>query len=182
MRTTPVTKVVLSVGIAVGLLAYVAIVDVGISAGRIHHGVHVGHVDVGGLTEAEAEARLAAEGEPLAAAPIVFSVEGFDCRFVPSELGWGPQPFDSARDAMSVGRGPLLDAAVERVRGWFGGVRIGWAGTPIAARVGRFLNQCEDLARAAGLVLDRPRLRFLIRRTIERWPRAQVFPLPLISG
>jgi hypothetical protein len=43
----------IGLGVA-GVLVYVLIVDFGISAGRIHHGVSVAGVDLRGLTEAEA--------------------------------------------------------------------------------------------------------------------------------
>lgn len=182
MKVAPVGKAALVIAIAVAFAAYALVVDLGMSAGQIHAGVTVRGLDVGGLTEAEAAALLEERGHLLQQTPIVFSTEGFDCRFVPAELGWGPQPFDTARSAMAVGRsGGWTQALADRWRAWTGGVDVPWAGSPDPGKVGRFLNQCEELAEGLGLELDRGRTRFLIRRTIETWPRAQILDLPVSS-
>lgn len=181
MQLSMISRVVLTAVVMVGIAAYAIVVDLGMNAGRIHTGVFVRGFDVGGLTEAEATAALEKQGELLQESPIVLSTEGFDCRFIPTELGWGPQPFDTARLAMQVGRsGGWTNALSERWRAWTSRVDVPWAGTPDAGKVGRFLNQCEELARGVGVTIDRGRTRFLIRRTIETWPRSQVVELPLM--
>ncbi len=162
-----------------GVVVYLVIVDYGISAGRIHHGVEVAGFDVGGMTFAEAEEYLTRQGEKLEDTPILFVAHGFDCRDVPRNLGWGPQPYDTAAAALDVGRGDVLTSLSERVRAWFGGVRIGWAGKPDPRKVGRFLNYCEENAAAVGAELNRAKLRYRVRRAIETWPRREFFRIPL---
>lgn len=173
-------RILLAVAGVLALGAYLVVVELGMSAGRIHHGVEVAGLDVGGLTFAEAEDYLAREGRKLEQQPIVFIANGFDCRDIPGRLGWGPQPYDTAAAALEVGRGDLFSAVRERVEAWFGGVRIGWAGKPDPRRVGRFLNYCEDNAAAAGAQIDRPKLRYRLRRAIETWPRRELFKIPLL--
>ncbi|HVF52461.1 MAG TPA: hypothetical protein VNC78_02530 [Actinomycetota bacterium] len=173
-------KALLALLVVIGVAAYIVVVDMGVSAGRIHAGVRLGTFDLGGLTEGEAADLLEEQGGEMETSPIVFSIEGFDCRFVPEELGWGPQPFDTAAAAMAVGRdggaGPVL---ADRARAWVSGIEIEWSGAPKPRAVNAWLDDCEELASAMGVTLDRARLRHDLKEAIETWPRPQVWPLPV---
>lgn len=162
------------------VLAYLVIVDLGVSAGRIHRGVAVRGIDVGGLTVVEAARKLSPIGADLAERPIVFTAPGVDCRFTPRELGWGPQAFDTAENALRVGRDHAPFGALwDRLRAWVSGVEVGWSDSPDPARVGRFLNGCEERVESVGASLDRGQMRFQIRRAIGYWPYEQIYELPL---
>lgn len=179
-RVSRVARVLLVAGVVVALLGYLVVVDLGVNAGRIHYGVSVDHVYVGGLTAPEAVARLAERGELLKNTVVAFSVPGVNCYFVPGDLGWGPQPADTTKIALDVGRADApFGALVDRVRAWAGGVEVGWAGAPNAKKVGRFLNDCEKRAEGQGLTLNRGQLRYRVRRAIVTWPRPISFRLPL---
>lgn len=179
MRLSPAVKTVVIVFGVVTVIAYVLLLEFAINAGRVHRGVDVEGFAVGGLNYAEAAAALEDRGTAMKLAPMIFTTEGFDCRFTPEDIGWGPQPADTADAAMEVGRdGGVLDALRERMKAWTDGVRVEWAGSPDTAKVGRELNRCEKLAAGLGLEIDRPKLRYAIKKTIVTWPRNPV-PIPL---
>ena len=177
-------KTRLALGI-VGLVAvagYAVVVDLGMHAGRVHRGVTVAGFDVGGLTEVEAFEALREHQALLEDTPVVFLANGFDCRALPADLGWSPQPFNTARDAMEVGRGGVFAGLGERVDAWLGGYKIGWAGTVDPAKVDEFLDYCEENAMVVNATIDRPKLRYRIRRAIVTYPRTPLmFKVPLES-
>ena len=172
-------KVLLAVALAVGIFVYAVLLDFGINAGRIHYGVSVHGVDVGGLTEVEANRVLGAHGEKLRETPVVITTEGLNCNFVPSEVGWRPRTTETADLARAVGRegGPFA-AVAERVRAWFEGVDVDWVGKPKAKKVNAQLDWCERQAEGLGLSIDRWKLRKRMRRAIVRWPR-KPFQIPI---
>jgi hypothetical protein len=46
--------------------------------------------------------------------------------------------------------------------------------------MGRELARCQRNAQALGLTVDLPKLRFLVKREIVKWPRTEVgVPIPL---
>ena len=179
MRLTAPTKTVLGIVLLLGLAAYLLLLEFAVNAGRVHHGVDVQGVDVGGLNHAEAQAVLTERGDEMKASPLIFSTEGFDCRFTPEDVGWGPQAFDTAAAAMAVGReGGPIQSLGDRWRAWTTGVTIDWGGSTDHARVTREIDRCERTAEALGVEVDRPRLRYKIKRAVVTWPR-EVFTLPL---
>ena len=162
------------------LAGYLVVVDLGMYAGRVHRGVNVSGFDVGGLTLNEAFEALEERQELLEETPVVFISNGFDCRALPTDLGWNPQPFNTAEDAMEIGRGGVLSGLAERLDAWLGSERIGWAGTVDPAKVDEFLDYCEENARVVNATIDRPKLRYRIRRAIVTYPRSPVdFKVPL---
>jgi hypothetical protein len=166
------TKLAIAGGTVAALLAYVAIADAGINAGRIHHGVTVRNVDIGGMTFAQAEEVLRERGARLRRTPICFSREEFHACVGPEELGWYPGVPATVEQAMAVGReGSIFHAASQRARAWAGGVRIRWAGSPRPHRVTRLIDEWEEQLAELGYTLDRGHLRFKIRRAIVTYPR-----------
>ncbi|HYP22594.1 MAG TPA: hypothetical protein VEV43_03390 [Actinomycetota bacterium] len=184
-------RIALAAAGLVALLGYAVVVDLGMHAGRVHRGVEVAGFDVGGLTEIEAFEALEERRELLGETPVVFISPGFDCRVLPADpdgeddpaapdLGWSPQPFNTALDAMEIGRGGIVEGLRERVDAWLGGYRIGWAGTVDPAKVDEFLDYCERNAQVVNATVDRPKLRFRIRRAIVTYPRSPLdFKVPL---
>lgn len=173
-------KVALAAVALVVVAGYLVVVDLGMHAGRVHRGVTVAGFDVGGLTEIEAFEALRDRQELLEETPVVFIANGFDCRALPTDLGWNPQPFNTAQDAMEIGRNGVFSGLRERIEGWLGDVKIGWAGTVDPAEVDEFLDYCEGNAEVVNATIDRPKLRFRIRRAIVTYPRSPVdFKVPL---
>ena len=172
-------KVAISLVLLVGFFVWVVLLDYGINAGRIHYGVNVRGVDVGGLTLEEAMDVLQERGEELRYEPVVLSAEGMECSFIPDQVGWGPKPKSTSEQARAVGfEGGLADSLRDRARAWLGGVKIDWAGGPLHWKVTALIDECEKQATALGLELDRYKLRRKIARAIVTWPR-RIFPIPV---
>lgn len=186
------SKVLLGALVVGALLAYIVIVDLGVNAGRIHHGVTlVGGVDIGGMTEAEAAEILDERAALLSgsdgsdqcpeSSEVTFGAEGLSpVRFCPFEVGWRGAPSATAREAMAVGReNAPFGALLERARAWSGGVEIRWAGTAKPGKVTKIINKVEKQALARGLVLNRGKFRYKIKRAIVTWPRKPWYRIPL---
>lgn len=175
-------KAVVAVGLVLGLFLYLVLLDLGVNAGRIHYGVSVGGFDIGGLTETEAVEELAERGLELREAPVILTYEGFDCRFMPAELGWTPQQAETAELALDVGRADApFGALADRWRAWFGGVDIDWPDKPRRGAMSELIDECERQAEGLGLELDRFKLRKRIRRAIVTWPR-RPFVIPIVEA
>jgi hypothetical protein len=174
-------KVFLGLAGVLILIAYLVLIDLGINAGRVHRGVRVDGIEIGGLTPAEAIPLLLDEGENLEGQEIIPTAEGFDCRFTPREVGWGPKPFVTVRMAMRVGRADApFGALADRVRAYMGGIEIEWAGKPKRRKVGELLDRCQQQAAALGVVIDRYALRTEVRRALRSTTRRR-FAIPLIE-
>ena len=178
---SPVMKSLLVATGVVILVAYAAVVELGINAGRIHFGVAVGGMDVGGLTVEEAVQRLQGRAALLDSKPIVFGSQGLGRVSVfPSDLSWMGNAEKTAEEAASVGRdGGLLTAVSDRVGAYLDGVDVRWEGGPQPAKVSRLINRIEKRAVEEGLELDEARLRGKIKRLLQRWPRARWYRIPV---
>lgn len=174
------SKVVLAILGSIGVLVYLVIVDLGVTAGRIHRGVTVNGIDVGGLTVLEAARELTPKGRSLAERPLLFTAPGADCRFTPRDLGWGPQVFNTAERALEVGReGAPFGALWDRLRAWVSGIEVDWSDSPDPSRLEAFLDECESRVESVGSILDRTEMERLVTDVIGEWPYQQVHDLPL---
>ena len=170
----------LVIGALFAVVVYLVIVDLGVNAGRIHYGVSVEKVYVGGLSAPEAVERLRDHGLRLKSTAITFSAPGADCSFVPAQLGWGPQPADTTKLALAVGRdGGPFTVLSDRVSAWLGGVKVGWAGKADPDEVDELLDECERSASGQGFEINREQLRYRVKRAIVTWPRPVSFRFPL---
>ncbi|MGH2695032.1 MAG: hypothetical protein ACRDJJ_09510 [Actinomycetota bacterium] len=168
--------------VVVGVLGYAAVVEFGLSAGRVHDGVTVDGLDLGGMTLEDASNALERRGELLRTEPILFSAEGMTRCLIPYELGWGPQSFATAEAAMDVGRkGGAVSALGDRMKAWVWGIDVDWVGRPSWHSVTDLLDEWERQAEAAGFELRRFLLRKRVRRAIVTWPR-RPFGIPLRPG
>ncbi len=179
MRLPRFTKPVAALAVIVGLFVYLLLVELGVNAGRVHHGVSVEGYEIGGRTFREAEALLKKHGRELQEAPILFGAEGFDCRYTPGRIGWGPQPHDTATLAMGIGR-PLTNPSSikERIDAYLDGVQVEWADEPDPVHVDELIAECQKHARALGREIDEDLLRVYIERAITIWPRERILPIP----
>ena len=179
------TRIVLGAAVLLAVLVYLVIFEMGLSAGRVHSGVMVRDVDVGGLTRAEAEDRLNIRGREMLKEPIVFTTEGVNCVTTRKKLGWGPQPADTAERAMRVGRDDVpFGALVDRFRAWFGGVTVDWDDTPDPSRVEAFVSDCQEQSDDLGLnvVMSRELFEEAVERAVYQWPPQQIQEIPLEQG
>ncbi|MEA2461500.1 MAG: hypothetical protein QOH90_1677 [Actinomycetota bacterium] len=172
-------KIVLGLIIVVGLLIYLVIVDLGINAGRIHRGVEITGLDLGGLTPTEAEDALRARADELKYSLITFARDDVVCRFTPLEVGWSPRMPETAEVAREVGRGDnIFSDLSERLRAWIFGQKVHWKASVDAGKLHRTVTQCKRAALAEDVTLDTKKLRRKIRRAIVHWPR-RIYAVPV---
>jgi hypothetical protein len=180
MHLSRTAKVVVAVGVLVGFVLFLVLADFGINAGRIHYGVSIGDLDVGGMTEAEAIDALQERSEELALAPVVFSAENVRCDFIPEDYNWDPLPSENAETARRVGfRDPPFGALSERVRAWLDGVELEWD-TKVRHfwKLTELIDDCEEQAEAVGETIKPKILRRRMLIAIVTWPR-RIFKIPL---
>lgn len=176
------------------MLGFLLIVEIGISAGRIHYGVEVrGGLDIGGMTPAEADEVMTERTELMLSEPIVLEGPGVTVRFYPQQpegvttdvlvAGWAPGRPATIEAALAVGRkNAPFGALADRWRAWVGGVKIGWRGHPLPRRVKQIIDTVEELGEEQGLTLDRVALRLKIRRVLNTWPRRDAYRIPFTTG
>ena len=180
MNISSRSKAIVSSLGALALLVYAVIADLGLSAGRVHYGVDVKGVEVGGLTLLEAGRKLDEVGSDLAGRAITFSAGDASCVLTPAEVGWNDRSFDTAARAMEVGRtGGPLTALWDRARAWLVGVTVEWDDGPNQRPLREFLDACEARAERAGLTLDRAALAEAVRDALGRLPFRAALPLPV---
>jgi hypothetical protein len=174
------TKGILAVVLMTGIVLFLVLADFGINAGRIHYGVSIGDINVGGMTEAEAIEVLEERAEDLETAPVVFTAEGMDCSFDPETFRWDPLSAENAEAARRVGFRDLpFGALKDRLRAWFNGVEVSWETKARAFwKVTEHIDECEAQAEAIGETLKRKILRRRMLIAIVTWPRRH-FKIPL---
>ncbi|HEY3471155.1 MAG TPA: VanW family protein [Amycolatopsis sp.] len=84
-----VARTMMAIGIALGLFVILYAIDLIASAGDVPRGVTVAGVEVGGLTHAEAEAKLRHELEPRLTRPVVVHGGDVQAQLVPARSGLG---------------------------------------------------------------------------------------------
>jgi hypothetical protein len=165
-------KIFLGLIIVVGLLVYLVVVDLGVNAGRVHRGVEVSGLNVGGLTPTEAEDALRARADELKYSLISFTRDDLVCRFTPLEVGWNPRPAETAEAAREVGREEnVINALSERMRAWFFGKKVHWKASLDQGKLHQTITRCKREGMAANVQLDAEKFRRKIRRAIVHWPR-----------
>lgn len=171
------TRARVAVGLAavVALGAYLVIVDLGLFAGKVHRGVTVEGHEVEGLSFPELVDELSRRRDELRRRELVFTADGYRDKVTGAELGFNPQPFDTARATYTVGRGAIIASARQRLRGWFGEVAVEWQGGVRSNLVGRIIARWE---REAGIDVDASAAREMIRTAIATGAR-DTFEIPL---
>jgi hypothetical protein len=175
-------KFMIVAAVVVGLAAYAVVLDLGINAGRIHRGVSVGDVDVGGMTQTEAVEFLTDVGRDMRNSSITFTAGDAEVEVLPADLKWWPYAEDMAKKAMDVGRtGGVIDAASDRWKAWMSGITVNWgrAGPRLVER--QIEEMSSDLA-AQGYELDEQEMFRVLRHAIWQWPRRAAYEIPLEEG
>ena len=166
------TRLLLVLVGVLGSIAFLLVVEFGVSAGQVHRGVTDAGYDVSGLSFTELQATLEGRGAKLRQEPVCFSGDGVSLCLNPKDLGWRPEPGATAERAYDVGRTDFpFGALAERASAWMGGVNVKWEGSPKPRKVGKLLDEWEGLFSARGLELERGRMRYKIRRAIITYPR-----------
>ncbi len=180
MSSVPIaTRLLLMAGAILGGLGFLLIVEFGLSAGQVHHGVTVSGFEVGGMTLNELEDSLREREQTLGTERVCFFRDDLTLCVTPDELGWRVQPNLTAQRAYQVGRTDFpLGALGERVAAWVDGVNVKWEGGPRPAKVTKLLDEWETIFSQRGMELVRGHMRYKIRRAILVYPR-RPFRIPL---
>ncbi|MFN2594230.1 MAG: hypothetical protein ABR579_05010 [Actinomycetota bacterium] len=169
------TKVVLAVSALALVFVYLVVVDVGISAGRIHHGVSVDTIEVGGMTYPEAIDALTERADQLATTPLLLYRGSIRIRLYPYDAGFQPKPALTALAALRVGRDHAPFGAIgDRLHAWFGGVKVRWQPGANTRKLGKLVAGYQEDLTKKGLTMtdsDRRKLRYKIRVGLNNWPR-----------
>jgi len=116
---------VIALAVAVPLAVLGWGVDALASADRIHPGVRVGGVDVGGMSRVSAEQRLSSEFEKRFAEPVTVRYQARTWRVTGEDIGAQLDARGSASAAWAVGRtNSFLTDSADRLRAWFGAVEV----------------------------------------------------------
>ncbi|MGH2698279.1 MAG: hypothetical protein ACRDJL_03655 [Actinomycetota bacterium] len=176
---TTSAKLALIAVAVVGSIGFFLILEFGISAGRVHHGVTVDGWDVGGLTFNELQGALVERAPALEEEPVCFSLDAIRLCIDPTEVGWRLSTREITQEAFDVGRTDFpLGAINERAAAWLGGVDVPLRGTARGNRVGRILDRWERIVEGRGLELRRYATRKRIYRSLGTHPR-KIVPLPI---
>ena len=165
-----------------GVLIYALVLELGMSAGRVHHGVTVdGDIELTGLTRLEAGELLQERTELFASQPLVFAARDVGRQAIEvSDVGARPDPDETAAAAMAIGRsGGPWRALADRWGAWTGGVDVEWVGESGRGRVSQFIERIEERALDSGLSLNRCKLRAKIKRVATDWPRQDFYRIPV---
>jgi vancomycin resistance protein YoaR len=136
---TGVARAMMAVGLALGLFVILYAVDLAVSAGDVPRGVTVAGIDVGGLSHADAEAKLRKELEPRLIRPV--AVHGGDVQgeLVPSQSGLG---LDWPNTLGLAGHQPL--SPITRIMSFFSSREVGVATRTDQNRIADALRELAE--------------------------------------
>jgi vancomycin resistance protein YoaR len=117
-----VARTMMIIGLALGLFVILYAIDLIASAGDVPRGVTVAGIDVGGMTHAEAEAKLRQELEPRLTRPVVVHGGDVQAELVPSKSGLG---LDWPNTLGLAGHQPL--SPITRIMSFFSSREVGVA-------------------------------------------------------
>ncbi len=124
------------------MLVLAVVVDVAASAGRIHPGVTVGGVKVGGMNPDRAAAALELQLPEKSKAPVVVRYQGQAWTVAPEDLGLTFDYDALAQQAMGVGRGAgLLGGVRQRAGAWFGAAELPARASAEPVKLAAILNE-----------------------------------------
>lgn len=135
------------------LLLLVAVgVDAGLSAGRIHPGVRVAGVAVGGMTRTEAISAIDTGIKPLLERPVKVTVASDSWDLTAAQVGASVDASSLATAAYGIGRGAGFSGVVgERLAAWFGRENIAFAVGVDEALMSNVLGQIDDAVGVAAV-------------------------------
>jgi hypothetical protein len=168
VKLSPAAKVGVGIGALVALVLFAIVVDLGVNAGRIHYGVSVDGVDLGGLTRREAIGELEDRSEDLAADNVILlTAVGLNVGVRPDQLGWTFNPRGTVRYAYSVGRTDApFGALSDRVGSWLWGTKVDLRGTWDDLVLRRKIDEWDERLSGLGRPIDRDALEALIRKAV----------------
>ena len=151
----------------VALVLFLIVVDLGVNAGRIHYGVSVTGVDLGGMTRREATRELRERRKEINDQVILLTAQGLNVGVQPRCFGWRPNVRATVRVAFDVGRrdGPF-GALADRVSSWLWGTKIEFQGGLRADFLEYQVEGWDERLSPLGSPVDRDALRRLLEEAV----------------
>ncbi|MEV7092725.1 VanW family protein [Amycolatopsis sp. NPDC051045] len=134
-----VARTMMAIGLALGLFVILYAIDLVVSAGDVPRGVTVAGIDVGGLSHAEAEAKLRRELEPRLIRPVVVHGGDVQAELVPSQSGLG---LDWPNTLGLAGHQPL--SPITRIMSFFTSREVGVATRTDQNRIGQAVHELAE--------------------------------------
>ncbi|EOD69992.1 VanW-like protein [Amycolatopsis vancoresmycina DSM 44592] len=134
-----VARTMMAIGLALGLFVILYAIDLAVSAGDVPRGVTVAGIDVGGLSHAEAEAKLRKELEPRLTRPVVVRGGDVQAELVPSQSGLG---LDWPNTLGLAGHQPL--SPITRIMSFFTSREVGVATRTDPNRISDALRELAE--------------------------------------
>ncbi|MEV6830650.1 VanW family protein [Amycolatopsis sp. NPDC051102] len=134
-----VARTMMAIGLALGIFVILYAIDLAVSAGDVPRGVTVAGIDVGGLSHAEAEAKLRKELEPRLTRPVVVHGGDVQAELVPSQSGLG---LDWPNTLGLAGHQPL--SPITRIMSFFTSREVGVATRTDQNRIGDALRELAE--------------------------------------
>ncbi|HVD15630.1 MAG TPA: VanW family protein [Actinomycetota bacterium] len=125
VRVLGLPRPLLAAALALILVLGLVVADTALAAGSVRRGVTVGGIDLGGLGQVAARAKLAAAAQAVGARPLVLRHSEARLELPRSQAGIQLDLDDSVAAAFEVGRSGMFD--LNRLRTWFGGVDLPWS-------------------------------------------------------
>ena len=167
MKLSPLAKVGVAVGGVIAFLLFLIVVDLGVNAGRIHYGVSVEGVDLGGLTKREAIAELEEHHDQIEERVILLTAEGLNVGVQPDQLGWTFNPRATVREAYDVGRDDApFGALSDRIASWLWGTRVDLRGPLDEDVLEGKIDEWDERLSGLGRPVDRTALEALLKEAI----------------
>lgn len=132
------------VGAVVALALAATAVDLVAFAGRIHPGVSVGDIALGGMTRDAARQAIAERTAERLSLPVTVQADGVTWDVRAEDVALSLDATAHAEAAFAVGRGEFASAARDRLRALFGGVRIPFAPACDEDALARVLDTVSD--------------------------------------
>jgi vancomycin resistance protein YoaR len=150
---------VLSSAVVIGALVLFFLLDFAMSAGRVHPGVTVGGVKVGGMKPDRAATTLALQLPEKSKEPVVVTYEDKEWSITPADLELSFDYNALTSQAMSVGRaGGLFASMGQRVGAWFGSAKLAARATAapdkLAATIADIAAETDTQPQDAKVKLD----------------------------
>lgn len=136
--------------VMLGVMILTVLVEVAVSVGRVHPGVTVGGIAVGGMTPAQASVALEKALPSLVDKPVTVVFEDKDWSIDASDVGLSFDIDGHVKSAMAVGRsGGVAGIVTDRLSAWFTGVDVEARPSDQAARM-------EDVLARIAKGIDQP--------------------------
>jgi hypothetical protein len=168
VKLSPLAKAGIAVGGVIAFALFLVVVDLGVNAGRIHYGVSVSDIDLGGMTRREAITELEEHVDELEDERVIrLTAVGLNVGVQPSRLGWSFNPRTTVRAAYDVGRDDApFGALSDRIASWLWGTKVDLRGRLVEPTLQGQIDEWDERLSGLGTPVDREALEALLKKAL----------------